>query len=139
MCLWMRSNASVTRMLWSSMTISLCEMVRMVKTERLSHWTATMASSHFHRLRALKWRLGGLTLSSEGTSSTSRMVRTLDQQYTSFTLDIWLPVWGSGTLSFTAGNQARQPLRALCGATSFGLGDLCCVFATGVVDTMTKR
>ncbi len=35
-------------------------MVRTVRTERLSHWTATIGSSHFQRLRALEaqaWQL----------------------------------------------------------------------------------
>lgn len=42
-------------------------------------------------------------------------------------------------LSFTAGNHARHPLMALWSATSFGRGALCCVWATGVVETMTSR
>jgi hypothetical protein len=39
----------------------------------------------------------------------------------------------------TAGNHARQPLKALCGATSFGLGALCWVCARGVVETITNK
>jgi hypothetical protein len=42
-------------------------------------------------------------------------------------------------LSLTAGNHARHPLMALCSATSFGRGALCCVCATGVVETMTSK
>src|SRR3954467_10289478 len=98
-----------------------------------------MGSSHFHLLRALNFRLGGLSLSSDGISSTSRTVRTFDQQYTSLTLEIWLPVTGSATFSLTPGNQARHPVRALWAATSFGRADLCCVWAMGVVETMTSK
>src|SRR6201994_4270932 len=49
------------------------------------------------------------------------------------------PVFGSGVLSFTAGNHAKHPLNVLCGGISFGRGALNCVSAIGVVDTTTKR
>src|SRR5436305_13250297 len=97
-----------------------------------------MASSPLHRLRGLNSRFGGFSLStgSDGSCTvTSRTVKTFDQQYTSFVFDtsVFSP------FSLMAGNQARAALIALCAATSFGLADLCCVCAIGVVDTMTKR